>query len=114
MEHDDNDSIWMVMAAVLITAALVLSFMLALSIRAHAHSWYPYECCSDKDCEVLDADKVRVEPDGYHLPNGSVVAHNKIRFSPDGQFHWCRYGGTGGVIRPTDQQVCLWVPGGGT
>lgn len=85
-----------------------------LSRTAHAHDWYPWECCSDKDCEVLPLERVTVEPDGYHLPNGAVVPHNKIRYSPDGRYHWCRYGGTGGLIRPSGQQACLWVPGGGT
>jgi hypothetical protein len=101
------------MGCILLLAALSIPFA-TLAHNAPSGWAYPYECCSDKDCEVLPLERVTVEPDGYHLPNGAVVAHNKIRYSPDGRYHWCRYGGTGSLIRPSGQQVCLWVPGGGT
>lgn len=36
----------------------------------HAHSWYPYDCCSDRDCWPMGLDADAREPD----PASSRVA----------------------------------------
>ena len=82
-----------------------------------AHSWYPYDCCSDRDCWPMGVDSDAREPDpavvpgGYRTHDGIFVAERDTRPSKDGRFHVCRYGGgkEAGVIT-TRQGICLFVP----
>ncbi|MFH6783322.1 MULTISPECIES: hypothetical protein [Methylobacterium] len=62
----------------------------ALSFVQPIHSWYPYECCSDQDCEPI-SDAVEV-PGGYRT-HGIFVPLDKVRPSQDGRYHWCHRGG---------------------
>ena len=78
-----------------------------------AHSWYPVECCSEKDCEPLKADEVRDLPEGYLFPNGQTVPNNLTRQSRDGQYHWCRIMGTNIIIK-SDDKYCVFIPHGTT
>jgi hypothetical protein len=90
-------------------AALVL----ALPGAALAHSWYPYECCSDRDCFPVSVQDVRAIPGGWSLPDGTIVAHGEARASPDGNFHVCRrQDGTGPLIRLHKKPACFWAPMG--
>ena len=103
-------------------AALMLPALLALAPvwggPAAAHSWYPYDCCSDRDCWPMGEDADAREPDptivpgGYRTHDGLFVAERDTRPSRDGRFHVCRAGGhpAGSVIRPADRPVCLFVP----
>ncbi len=99
-------------------AALMALALVALVQSAAAHSWYPYDCCSDRDCWPMGQDSDAREPDptivpgGYRLRDGSFVAEADTRPSRDGRFHICREGGraSGGVIAPIDKPVCLFVP----
>ncbi|MGX7708293.1 hypothetical protein [Methylobacterium sp. Gmos1] len=61
----------------------------ALSLVQPAHSWYPFECCSDQDCEPI-SDAVEV-PGGYQT-HGIFVPMAKVRPSQDGRYHWCHRG----------------------
>ena len=70
---------------------------------AAAHSWYPYECCSDRDCAPLPRDQVQPTDGGWLLPDGTLFPYADARVSPDGGFHWCRIGGTGRVL-------CFFAP----
>lgn len=81
--------------------------------KAMAHSFYDIECCSERDCEPLAPDQVRVTPQGYVLPNGQTVAFGQERVSPDRDYHWCRYPGTVPLVAPTDRKVCFYAPMGG-
>ena len=96
-----------------------LSLALALAAGApetRAHSWYPHDCCSDRDCWPMgeDADarepEPTVVPGGYRLRDGSFIAERDTRPSRDGRFHVCRYGGMpdAGVIR-TSTGICQCV-----
>lgn len=84
----------------------------------HAHSWYPYDCCSDRDCWPMGLDQDAREPDprivpgGYMTHDGIFVAESATRVSKDGRFHVCRSGGmlTGAVISPSQRPICLFVP----
>lgn len=98
-----------------------LSFLLVISAGrepVRAHSFYSYECCSDRDCWPMgtDADakepEPQIEPGGYRLRDGRFVPQAETRPSPDGRFHVCRQSGalTGPMITPAGRPVCLWVP----
>lgn len=85
--------------------ALALCLALGASTIASAHSWYPWECCSDRDCEELKDDQVKITPQGYVLPDGVVVEASKARQSPDGHYHWCR--------QPDGKLICFFAPPNG-
>lgn len=100
---------WLRAAGIL--AAAVLSGLAGQFVgRALAHSWYPYECCSDRDCYAVPKERVRVVPGGWML-DGFFVGYGEARPSPDGLFHICRtQDGKGDLIRPTQKPACAWAP----
>jgi hypothetical protein len=72
---------------------LALSTIPTVSIApAHAHSWYPRECCSGQDCKP--ADGLEIDARGGKVV---VVGHHRIRIpsgfpvrsSPDTRIHIC-------------------------
>ena len=85
---------------------------------ASAHSWYPSDCCSDRDCWPMGHDDDAREPDptivpgGYLTHDGFFVDARNTRPSLDGRFHVCRSGGypSGPVLAPLERPVCLFVP----
>lgn len=96
---------------------LVILFSL-ISFPAIAHSWYPYDCCSDRDCWPMGLDTDAKEPDpkivpgGYMTYDGTFVAELNTRPSRDGRYHICRqYGNVKGtLISPSGKPFCLFVP----
>ena len=74
------------------------ALLVALALIQPAHSWYPYECCSDHDCEPVQ-DAVEV-PGGYRI-HGIFVPLSKVRPSKDGNYHWCHRG---------DYVFCFFAP----
>lgn len=90
-------------------AAVALTMFFALLVlggRADAHEaptgWnYPLACCSNRDCTMVRADKVRETPDGYvirlvpgdhdfiNAPATFVVPYSETKDSPDGEYHLC-------------------------
>jgi hypothetical protein len=81
----------------------VLAGLMCAPRGAHAHEWYPLECCGGKDCAA--ADSVIRRGDGSYL----VTAHGMSlvipddyywRPSPDGQVHVCvrHIGGIGLMV----------------
>lgn len=104
---------------VLFAAAIALLIYVAGSVyAARAHSFYPWECCSDQDCWPMGVDADAKEPEpragpaGWILTDGAIVPYREARPSPDGRFHVCRRGGRpdGEVIRPSAKPQCLYVP----
>lgn len=99
-------------------AAIAGLALLALGAAASAHSWYPYSCCSDRDCWPMGTDsdarepEPRVVPGGYRTHDGIFVAERDTRPSRDGRFHVCRQAGQrdGKVIAPANERPCLFVP----
>lgn len=98
---------------------LALPFILAAIASALAHSFYPSECCSGQDCwptgeeaDAREADPVAT-PAGWRLQDGTVVAFDRTRKSPDGRFHVCRRGGRHDgafIAEPASKIPCLWAP----
>jgi hypothetical protein len=85
--------------------------VLALTSSAFAHSWYPFECCSERDCFPVAVEDVRVTPAGYTLTDDTVIAYSETRPSPDGKFHVCRrQDGKGALIRLHNKPACFWAP----
>lgn len=80
---------------------------------AIAHSWYPSECCSDADCEKLEAKDVTRDDTHWILPTGQRIPFDAARESLDDDFHWCRSfprTPTMMVIQPYGKQPCFFVP----
>lgn len=81
---------------------------------ALAHSFYPYECCSDVDCFPVPVarDLVQRRPGGWWLIKEQIlIPFDQARTSPDGRFHICRDQlGKGRLITPKDKPPCLWAP----
>jgi hypothetical protein len=102
---------------VLVVVALLLS-ALFWPAPARAHSWYPQDCCSDRDCWPMGTDADAREPDptpekgGWVTHDGKFVPESETRPSKDGRFHICRSDGTltGEVIWPSRAPFCLFVP----
>lgn len=65
-----------------------------------AHSWYPYECCSDRDChKVTDAREVQ----GGYTAEGIFFPKALVKPSRDGDFHACYH-------PTTKKPICFFVP----
>lgn len=95
--------------------SLVLGLIVGVStpFKAAAHSapsgWsYPYQCCSDQDCQPVHGAAVKEGPDGYVVEEtGEVIGYrdSRLKPSPDGEFHLC--------LRPGNahsRAICLFVP----
>lgn len=81
-----------------------------LTISAAAHSWYPIECCSGKDC--MPADAVRTDANGdYDVVIGMrhvrVPRAFRARPSPDNRPHICFMLDNEHEAQP----LCLFLPG---
>ena len=89
------------MKKLVVAAALLGGFFTS----AFAHSWYPAECCSDKDYAPLAESETPKPLDGgdWLLTTGEVVPRAKVKWSPDGLYHICRFTSTNGII-------CFFVP----
>jgi hypothetical protein len=71
---------------------------------AKSHSWYPPECCSERDCAPAAAGEVAEDAAGFTVrPDGEFVPRGQEKQSPDGAFHVCRSAVNGRLI-------CLFVP----
>lgn len=87
-------------------AALAASFQ-----PAHAHEWFPPQCCSGHDCKVIPQSDVQATKHGFVIPgNPEVVPYSspKIRHTPpegEGAFALCTRGG-----KPDGEVICLYVP----
>lgn len=68
------------MPAKLIASALLL-----------VHSWYPSECCADKDCHPVPCSEIARVQGGYQWVHAGAVVQfaGKPRMSPDDQCHVC-------------------------
>ena len=91
--------------------------MFLLTVPALAHDWYPWECCSGRDCKMLPAGAVREVPGGYFIvETREFVAYRDSRPSPDGEYHRCAksFAHDGAspdtLINHRDGKPCLWVP----
>ena len=98
-------------AAELLSAVILLLGMTSLAL---AHSFYPYECCSDRDCFPIPVHDVKATPQGWFIVKDRItIPYENARRSPDGMFHICRReDGKGEIITPASQPPCFWAPEG--
>lgn len=82
------------------------------SQKADAHSWYPWECCSENDCSPLAITETPFEKDGgFYLTDGRHISYKEVRPSPDGRWHLCEQKWPAAV---RDRKIlCVYAPIGG-
>jgi hypothetical protein len=68
---------------------IVAVIVLAPPAAALAHSWYPYECCSNRDCHPVACEALIDGPDGSLRYGRTVFLKQQIRPSQDGDCHVC-------------------------
>ncbi len=71
-------------------------------VAARAHSWYPPNCCSDRDCAPLEQSRVRQTVDGYFIDEVYFIPHAQVKIPFDGDYHGC-FSSTGAL-------VCFFAP----
>lgn len=99
---------------------IIAALMLTTTSYTSAHSWYPYECCSDNDCERVKVNTVKEKDGGFEVivypgqhkmskdwaePMVYHVPYKDARASEDQNYHVC--------LSPTKVLLCLFVPIGG-
>lgn len=82
---------------------MIKATAILFSLLVPVHSWYPKECCSNQDCDVFPAHRVKVSGDVYVIDNMWRMVTKDVRVSPDENYHACQ---RHGVI------VCFWAPRG--
>lgn len=82
----------------------ILAALLIGNVKAHddPENWIGVErrtnavgqiCCGRGDCTSYSVDQVKIQPDGYHFPDGDVIPFGKAAPSID-HFYWkCAWGG---------------------
>jgi hypothetical protein len=71
---------------------LVIATLIATSAVAHDNpeDWIGQErrknalgqiCCGRSDCHSFTVDEVKVMPDGYHFPDGEIIAFDQAAFN---------------------------------
>jgi hypothetical protein len=68
---------------------------LAIVGPALAHSWYPPDCCGDKDCQPVPCEQLAQLTDGGYLDVRSQLTFGKpvVQPSRDGACHECVHNG---------------------
>lgn len=93
--------------------ALTALAMAGLMTAAGAHSWYPVNCCSERDCEALPIDGIEETATGWHVRYLSerfgavdeVIPRDRARHSQDGRFHGCWR-----LSPERPRTICFFVP----
>lgn len=96
-----------------LTMPLLAALITSLESPAHAHSWYPKECCSNHDC--MPVDRIAAETaEGTVFVVGQkqilIPRGFPVRSSPDSRVHICFR-----VITQSEEGVytmplCLFLP----
>ena len=88
-------------------AMIAVAMLLHAYSAARAHSWYPVECCSDRDCYPLPDGTVKEVKGGYQLiESGEFIPSAETRDGRDDHFHICRW--------PDGRRICFFRPYSGT
>jgi hypothetical protein len=103
-----------VMKLTLVVRPLALLALMVSSSHCWAHSWYPSQCCSDRDCMPADSMVVDAHGDKLVFVGSKMIWVSKnLRPDPsqDGRVHIC-YRDVGGELdgRPNFVAFCLFIP----
>lgn len=88
----------------LLAAALML-----FSGAATAHSWYPKECCHDKDCRPVPCAELSYRDKDVVWRKHIYFSGPMVKESKDGECHVCVNEGLTANIIPY-QPLCVFVP----
>jgi hypothetical protein len=89
---------------------LLLAVLLAFVSPAQSHSWYPSQCCHERDCFGVPDDAVALTKAGWLVrATGEIVPLGRAAYSPDGRFHRCTAEAAIG-----GRTLCLFVPRNGS
>jgi hypothetical protein len=82
-----------------IRLAAAAAILVAMTVPAWAHSWYPLECCSGNDCEPIPPESFSESPEGwtFHFCSRTrpglcihgFMKRGREKISQDGQYHLC-------------------------
>lgn len=89
-------------AAGIVSGFFIVFLVLASAVATFAHSFYPVECCHDRDCAPIDESRVKPGFAGYVVDGKHYVPMSQVRQSPDGQYHAC--------FPNTETLKCFWAP----
>lgn len=94
--------------ALLCAAIAIWIFLSFCTLKyAHAHSWYPHECCHDMDCHPIDCDEIEEQKDGSVKWDGYSFGGRQIRPSQDNKCHACIF--SNGLIKTP---LCIFTQQG--
>lgn len=85
---------------------LMVGFLVLSNGSSRAHSWYDYECCSQRDCRAVSSEEVLELSEGKwkYLPLAVVFERNMVKNSKDSRFHVC--------ISPLNTPLCIYILSG--
>ena len=69
------------------------------------HSWYPNECCADKDCHPVPCDEISEGENGAMHWKNLIFEGSQIRTSPDSECHVCHLSEEGRPVIP----ICIFT-----
>lgn len=114
----DEALCWAVCAAVAGAGIALLVWTWPASAHTAPQGWaYDYSCCSNRDCNELEADRVKETDEGYQITirpgDHDFVKKEPVRFlvpyddprikdSPDGAPHFC--------MTPSLKLLCFYRP----
>ena len=70
-----------------------------------AHSWYPNECCADKDCHPVPCEEISEDENGAMHWKYLIFEGSQIRASPDHECHVCHLLEEGRPVTP----ICIFT-----
>jgi hypothetical protein len=85
---------------------MIRAGLIALSLVTPVHDWYPWDCCSGRDCFAVEPDDlVEVEGGWEYLPRKMFFSKDKVKPSQDANFHVC----IGNYEFNKDKPLCVFI-----
>jgi len=88
---------------------LLAAARMLFSGAATAHSWYPEECCHDKDCHPVPCEEIEKLREGWLWRDAATkqrhwFPNDRLKASHDEACHVCVSPGT------TPSGICIYLP----